>query len=162
MPSRIAITLEQVASLRAMLGDADPDLTHDMIEGETEAFELIGWALDKVAEEETMQEAIANRVASLRDRSKASSSRVDRLRGVIEALMVATGENSARLPEATITLSNRKQGIASIDERQLPDSFFVVTRSVSKSAINAALKEGRSVPGVLLDNGGVVLSIRRK
>lgn len=164
MRSRITITLEEVASLRSMLGDADadPDLVHDMIEGETDAFELMSWALDKISEEETMQEAIANRVLTLRERSKASDGRVTRLRGVIEALMTTAGEMTVRLAEATVTISQKKQGIASIDESQLPDSFFVVSRTVNKSAINTALKDGAIVPGVLLDNGGQTLMIRRK
>lgn len=157
----VKLTLEKVSELRSMLGDADPDLIHDVLEGQTDAFELIDWAIGKIADEESMQEAIAGRIGMLKERKEGSEGRVARLRGVLEALMTAVGEKSLRRPEATLTMMFRNPGIASIDEGQLPERFWKVTRSVSRSAINEALKEG-TVPGVVLDNGGVSLTIRRK
>lgn len=162
MPSKITITIEQVSALRAMLGDADPDLIHDTIQGETDAYELMAWASNKMAEEESFMDAIATRTASLKERAEACKGRVLRLRDVLEALMVATGERSVRLPEATVTLGNRKPGIQSVDESVLPERFFKTTRSVSRSTINEAFAAGEDVPGVVLDNGGVTLTVRRK
>lgn len=162
MTSKITITLEKVAELRAMLGDADAELVHDTLEGQTDVFELIDWALDKMADEDVMQEAIKNRIVSLKERCLASEGRIVRLRGVLEVLMAATGEKTARRPEATVTLGWRKPGIASVDESVLPDQFWRVKREVSKSSINEALAKGEVVPGVVLDNGCQVLTVRRK
>lgn len=162
MPSQIKLTLEKVAELRAMLGDADPDLIRDMIEGETEAFELMDWLLAKEAEEFMFQEAIENRIETLRARQEASGNRRERLRGAIEALMTAIGDKTIRRPDATVTLGWRKPGISSIDESQLPDQFWKIEKKVSRSAINEAFGKGEIVPGVMMDNGGNTLTIRRK
>lgn len=160
--SQIHLTLERVAELRAMLGDADPDLIHDVLEGQTDVFELMDWALGKIADEETFQEAIASRISSLKERSKGSEGRVARLRGVLDALMGSTGERTVRRPEATVSLMVRKPAILEVDESLLPDQFWKETRTVSRSAINEAIKNGEVVAGVTMDNGGYSLTIRRK
>lgn len=162
MTSKITLTLEKVAELRAVLGDADPDLVHDTLEGETDVFELLDWALDKIAEEEAAQEAIASRITALRERSKASEGRVARLRGILEVLIASTGEKSVRRPEATVTLGWKKPGIALIDEAVLPEQFWKIERKVSRAAINEALAKGEAVPGIVFDNGGQTLTVRRK
>jgi hypothetical protein len=159
---KLALTLEKVAELRTMLGDADPDLIHDTLEGETDVFEIMNWLLGKIGDEDAMQEAIATRVAALKERSKASEGRVARLRGALEACMTASGEKSLRLPEATVTIGWKKPGIALIDEAVLPEAFWKVKREVSRSAINESLGRGEVVPGVTLDNGGQTLTVRRK
>jgi Siphovirus Gp157 len=162
MPSRFSLELEKVAEIRAIIGSDDPDLIHDTLEGQTDVYELIDWMLARIGDEESMEEAIENRISALMERKKACEGRIIRLRGAIEACLTATGEKSLRRPEATLTLANRKVSISHIDETILPEKFFKTTRSVSRTTISEALKSGEIVPGVTLDNGGVTLTIRRK
>ena len=162
MAGSLQFTLEKVAELRALLGDADPDLVHDTLEGQTDVFEVMDWLIAKLGDEEGMEEAIASRLKALGERKTACQNRQQRLRDALLACMTATGEKSMRRPEATITVGNKKQGIQSIDETVLPEAFWKVTRSVSRTAINEAMAKGDTVPGVMLDNGGIVLTIRRK
>ena len=158
----IKLELEKVGEIRAMLGDGDPELLHDVLEGQTDIFEIMDWLLGRMADEESMQDAINSRIMSLQDRHTACGGRVKRLRDAIHVCMVAANEKTLRRPEATVTLGNRKPSIQSIDETLLPEQFFKTTRSVSKSAINEAMKNGEVVPGVTMDNGGVSLTVRRK
>ena len=145
-----------------MLGDSDPDLVHDTLEGQTDVFEIMDWLLGKLGDEEAMLDAVAARIAAITERKSGCQGRIDRLRNTLLACMAATGERSLRRPEATITLGVKKQGIQSIDEAALPEAFWKVARSVSRSAINEALAKGEAVPGVVLDNGGQTLAVRRK
>ncbi|HZZ77472.1 MAG TPA: siphovirus Gp157 family protein [Gemmataceae bacterium] len=162
MSGSLQFTLDKVAELRALLGDADPDLVHDTLEGQTDVFEIMDWLLAKLGDEEGMEEAISSRLKALGERKSACQNRQQRLRDALLACMTATGEKSLRRPEATVTMGNKKQGIQSIDETALPEVFFKVSRAVSRSAINEAMAKGETVPGVMLDNGGVTLTVRRK
>ncbi len=159
--SNIRLELEKVAELRSFLGDADPELVHDMLEAETDVYELMDWALDKLADEESIQEAISSRIAALKCRADASERRHERLRSVLLECLKATGERTVRRPEGTLTLKQAKPGILSIDEGVLPERFFVVKKSVSRIVLNEAIGKGEDVPGVILSNGGENLTVRR-
>lgn len=162
MAGSLQFTLEKVQELRALLGDADPDLVHDTLEGETDIFELVDWLLAKLGDEEALEAGIAARVAALQQRKAACDARQQRLRDALLMCMTATGEKTLRRPEATVSVGQKKPGIAHVDETLLPDRFFKTERKVSKSAINEALDKGEAVPGVTMGNGGVSLSVRRK
>jgi hypothetical protein len=162
MTGNLSFTLEKVAEIRALLGDADPELIHDVLEGQTDVFEIMDWLLGKLGDEEGMEEAIAGRVKVLTERKAACQGRQERLRSALHACMVAAGERSLRRPEATVTLSAKKPGIATIDEAELPERFWKVERKVNRSEITTAIRDGEVVPGVLLDNGGETLTVRRR
>lgn len=162
MSGNMHFTLEKVAELRALLGDADPDLIHDTLEGQTDVFEIVDWLLGKLADEEAMQEAIASRIEALAVRKQACGGRIERLRQALLSCMLAVGEKSLRRPEATVSVASRKPGIQAIDETVLPDRFFKTERKVNRADVGVALKDGEVVPGVTLDNGGISLTVRRK
>lgn len=46
------------------------------------------------------------------------------------------------------------------DESKVPDYFFKVERKLDKAALNKAVKEGREIEGVAMDNGGMTVSIK--
>lgn len=162
MPNQLSLTLLNVAEIRALLGDADQDLVHDCLEGQTDVYEIIDWLIGKLGDEDAFVDAIDARVEALASRKQSALGRMERLRDGLRACLNATGERSLRRPEATVTLSAKKTGIAGIDETQLPERFWKVKREVSRSAINEALAAGEVVPGVILSNGGEVLTVRRK
>lgn len=162
MSGSLKIELGRVAELRALLGTDDPELLHDVIEGQTDLFEIMDWLLGKLADEEELETAIASRSAVLGERKKACQNRQQRLRDALLYCMTASDQKSLRRPEATLTLTPRKPGVQAVDEAALPEEFWKVERKVNRSAISDALKEGWIPPGVTLDNGGVALTVRRK
>lgn len=44
------------------------------------------------------------------------------------------------------------------DETKIPEKFFKVKKELNKADLNKAFKEGESIDGVTLDNGGFTLS----
>lgn len=161
MASNFQLELGKVAEIRALLGDADPDLIHDCLDGETDIYLIMDWLIGKLGDEESMEEAIALRVKALGERKTACQGRQARLRGALHACLTATGERSLRRPEATLTIRPVKPSISDVDESVLPERFFKVTKAVSKSLINDALAAGELVPGVVMGNGSESLSVRR-
>lgn len=162
MSGNLQLELGKVADIRALLGTDDPDLLHDVIEGQTDLFEIVDWLLGRLADEEGLEEAIAARVKALGERKAACGNRQDRLRSALLLCMGASGQKSLRRPEATLSVSMKGPGIAHVDESLLPDAYWKTERKVSRSAISDALKAGVEVPGVMLSNGGIALSVRRR
>lgn len=163
--NRIAVELEKVAAVRLRLEElkaTDPELAHDTLEGQTDILEIMSWLLAKLGDEDYHQHAIGERIADLGVRKRDSEGRGERLRSLLAHCVEATGQSPIRLPEATLSLAARPPSAVVTDEAALPEEFWKVRREVSKSAINAAIKEGRDIPGVLLGNGGMTLSVRRK
>src|SRR4051812_47448449 len=105
MTSNLKLAIEQADAIRKLVGDGDPELLHDMLEGETDVFELVDWLIGKIADEEEIQAAIQARVAALSIRATACEGRIERLRSGLLACMNACGEKSMRRPEATVSVS---------------------------------------------------------
>lgn len=143
-------------------GEDDPDLVHDMIEGETDLFALREWAAKKFLDEKAFLSAIKERMGNLSDRKSAAERRMEKMRLVLIDCMNASGEKSWRGPEATISLTVQKPKPVISDESLIPDKFWNVKREINKSAINEAFKDGEQVPGTSLDNGGQSITIRSK
>lgn len=162
MTGSLQLTLQQVAAVREAVGEGDPELLHDCIEGQTDLFEVMDWLIGKLADEECLEAAISDRVKTLGERKSACVARQERIRSALQVCLDASGQKSLRRPEATLTIANRKPGIAHIDEAMLPEQFWKVEKRVNRSAIGEALRDGGQVPGVTLDNGGVSLTVRRK
>jgi hypothetical protein len=164
MTGSLQLALDKVAEIRALLGTDDPELLHDVIEGQTDLFEIMDWLLDKLADEEGMEDAIAARVKSLGDRKGACQNRQQRLRDALLLCMRVSDQKSLRRPEATVSIAQRLPGLHSVDEGVLPYPFkrSETVVKIDRKAILDAIREGQSVPGVTLDNGGVALTVRRR
>lgn len=162
MKHKHIITLSEAVHIRNLVGDADEQLLHDSLEGETDLFELVDELLEQYAEEDAQYEAIQNRLDALSVRKSSSKSRGDRIREALMACLQAGGLDSLRRPEGTLSLTDKKPSVESVDESLLPEQFFKTEKKVSKSAINEALKRGEIVPGITMSNGGPSLTVRRR
>lgn len=143
------------------LGISDTELVLDTLEGQTDIFELLDWMLNKEAEENSNQEAIKMRIEQLINRKKASEVRQASMRSLIEQAMFLIGEKKIKRPEATVSISDKKPSILSVDLDILPEKFVRLKKEADRTAINDAIKSGEIIEGVILSNGGITLSIRR-
>lgn len=86
----------------------------------------------------------------------------DRCREALREAMNATGVTTAKLPAATISLKATPPNVQVIDESLLPDDCVKVERKPIIAVIKEQMSQGRSVPGVILTNGGQTVQIRMK
>lgn len=141
----------------------DEELIADTFEGQTDIYECMDWLLRKIANEATMQEAIAARMTALQKRKLSASTREASWRSILQKAMEATGLKTVKRPEATITLAPKPIGLEVIQEELIPDDYFVIEtiRKLDKKKLKEALVDhGLVVAGVTLDNGGISLRIR--
>lgn len=163
LPSRLDIdeAIKAVLDVRSYLTgdpDADDELTLDMIEGQTDALEMLSALIiarrqadEQVKAMERLSEHYGKRAAAAKKASEAIKSRIGRLAD-------ATGLPQIQRPEGLIHRSRRGPGARVYDETQLPDAF--VKRAPRLDAIRKALLAGEDVPGASLGNGSEFWVIR--
>lgn len=147
-----------VETLRALDVDESDQAWIDSIEGETELFEVCGRIVSRIGDLDTYDAAIKDRMACMKARADRFKGQSQSLRGALMTLMDACGQKKLELPEATLSVSQRKPKRVVTDETRIPEAFWRVKREIDKTAINAA--DG-DVPGTEFDNGGASLTIRR-
>lgn len=153
--------------LRSMRDEdaADEELVTDTIEGETGLFEAIDAALSEIDECEILITGLKKKEQDFEARRKSAEVRADRIRAMIEQAMIATEQQSIRLPSATVSLRTIKPGVVITNEADIPARFWIEQErpapKLDKKALAEALKT-ETITGASLDNGGVGLSVRRK
>lgn len=167
---RLRRETEAAKKLLAMLRDDgnadDAEIVETAIEGETNLLEAVASVIDLIDEEEIVIAGGEAWIKKIQDRVSAKKHRVEMLRASIEQAMLIVEQDKLNLPTATVFVSKRKPGLIVESEADIPSEFFKTPEppapKLDKTALAAALKDGRDVPGARLDNGTVSLSIRRK
>ena len=132
------------------LRDAEERLLLDMIEGETDALEL----MDKLIEHVVADEAL---VDAGKARLKRIEARADRHRAILRAMMEEIGDKLER-PLATLSVSTGPRTAVVVDAKAIPEVYW--RRTVDKQELLRALKNG-PVEGAELSNGAPVLTLRK-
>jgi len=140
----------------------DEDLLRDTIEGETDLHELIAKVFASIDEDAILLAGIAERMEGLKARKARIEKAVERKRAMIEQAMSIGEIRSLTLPSGTLILASKPRALVVENEADVPSDYWKPQPpKLDKSALKAALKDGASVPGASLDNGGSTLVIRR-
>lgn len=142
----------------------DEDLLLDVLEGQTNLFELASALLLAMKGREAHAEGIKILIRDLEDRKAMLEGRAERLRGLLILLLEDAGLKRLPLDIATISIANRgpKPIWPDAPGDDWPAEFVRVRREINKSAINEALREGRPVPALEMDNGKSGLTVRMR
>lgn len=138
----------------------DQELLKDTLEGNTRFNELMERFLGEMRENETLAEAVSERVGRLRERQTRLTHRAQFFRALMHRLMDFAGIKALNLPEAKISVVNSPDKVIITDESAIPDAFMRVTKEPNKTAIKNALKNGSNVTGATLSNGGTTIQVR--
>lgn len=153
-----------VADLKAKYPELEEDsgLFADVLEGETNLFELIDQALDLKLDADEMADAIKARVDGLQVRRKRFEDKSDAMKSIIQQLMAVANQRKITRPVATISLTAARTNTVVSDVAELPQGFFKLERKADIQAITAALSAGETVPGAATVTGKQGLMIRTK
>ena len=174
--------------MRAMIGEEDMALLADTLEGETDLFEAIDTALAEIDESEALILGLKEKEGQFSKRRRAMEERVKRFRSLVEQAMAVAEQQKLRRPTATLTLRKLPPDVVVTSEADIPSEFFVPQPPPPPTLDKAALKEALQkrekklafaasledaeereralaslppIPGVMLNNGGFSLQIRR-
>lgn len=127
----------------------DEELRTDTIEGETDAYRVLGKIVAIERDANSMALAIGERTKELAARKERYTRRKDAMRALLLRLLKAADLNKVSLPEATVSVSKGRAGVEIVDESE-PD----------KTAIKTALDAGEDVPGAVLREGQPSVTVR--
>lgn len=163
-----AVVREELTSylrLKALLEveESDPQAILDTLEGETNLHEALLLIAESALDDETMANAITERIKGLQERKSRAEVTAEHKRALIIMAMERAGLKSVKGPAATLSVRDVPPKVIIDDEAAIPSTFFVPQDPrLDKKAVTEALREGRQVPGASLSNGGVSLTIRVK
>jgi hypothetical protein len=140
----------------------DEVLRTDMVEGSTEAFELLRELEAKRREACTLAGGIAGTIAELQARLGRFERREQALRSLAFRIMTAADLRKVELPEATLSIVNGQPRVLITDETIIPDVLCRIKREPDKTRIKEMLKDGKEVRGAVLSNSEPHISIRTK
>jgi hypothetical protein len=140
----------------------DEILRADMIEGETDAFELLDRIVAQINEAAILAGGTATLVSELDARLKRYERRQAALRELAFKVMQAADLKKAERPAATLSVRAGTPKVVITDEDAVTDDYCRFKREPDKTAIKAVLAAGGYVHGAMLSNGEPSLSIRVK
>lgn len=140
----------------------DDDTICDTADGETSLMEAIDAAVAEMDECAAIVAGCKAQAEVYNARAAKFAGRAERIRGLIEQALVIADIPTAKRSAATITVKQVPPKPIVVDESQIPSRFFSPQPpKLDKAAINSAIADGETVPGVQMDNGGISLQIRR-
>ena len=150
-PRRLMEAMSAAQKLIAELPD-DERLRHDVIEGETQAFEC----LDAYAEQAIADAAL---VKQARERASRLEARANRNRAIVSAILQGLQVKRTERAMFTASLAQRTEVVEVPTNEELPSAF--VRTAPDKVLIGKTLRSGERVPGFeLQDKTDVTLTIR--
>lgn len=146
----------------AQLAGEDPDFIRDAIEGETSLIEIVAALAAADGEDDAIIEGINIYQKKLTDRKSRIEIRKDIRRALIASAMDLAELKKLETPAGTISLKAVAPKAIVNDESAIPSEYFETPPpKLNKTALTAALKECRNIPGATLSNGGSTIQIRR-
>lgn len=113
-------------------------------------------------DDEMLVTGIKERIDQLRSRAERLSARAAAKREAVLSAMIETGRKKIEAPDCTVSIRSTPASVVITDETAIPDSYLKPQPpKVDKAALRDALKQGASIPGAMLSNGGQSLAIRR-
>lgn len=153
-PKRIEQAMSAAMKLRDMLkssDDVDHQLLADMIEGETDAMEL----LDRILETSIADKMLAEAAYA---RSKRLEERADRCRTLALSMLEEMGLTKVERAVYTASVADGPQSVVITSTAKIPADYW--RQSPDKEAIKKALKDKPdAVPGAELSNPKPVLRV---
>lgn len=155
-----AIAAKAIKEELRALGQIDPQLMEDMVEGETNFFEEITYAAKKLGELTAMEDGLQRYIDKLTLRKGFLAGQQSRIRNTMLKAMQLADEKTVRTIVATLTRSASSARVLILDEKLLPDDCVEIERKASKTKIKDKLQKGQKVPGAEMSNGGETLTVR--
>lgn len=150
---------EQIAEL----AQGDEEFIRDTLEGEMDFEGIVEKLLGEIGEDEALAKGIEGYEAELAARKQRLTNRAKFKRTLICTALEIAGRKKMELAVGTVTLSAVKAKAIVTEEADIPAEFFKPQPpKLDQTALSAALREGREVPGATLSNGGSSITIRRK
>jgi hypothetical protein len=150
-----------LAQMADIIGD-DEDAKRDLVEGETNLRDAIALTVQQIGEDEAALAGLGGYIDALKNRAERIKQRRENMRTAIAVALEMAHEKKIETAFGTVTLRAASRVAIVTEESEIPSQFWKPQPpKLDKSAVTKALKDGQSIPGATLSNGGNSITIRR-
>jgi hypothetical protein len=149
--------------LEAEFPEADEEALLDTLEGMTRLTDMLAEVLRSCLEDQSFAAALKARVADMQARLSRFEERARKKRELVAAVMENAGLKKLMEPDFTVSLRPARAPLVIIDEESVPGDFWKPQPAkLDRQGLIVALGAGRDIPGALLGNPAMTLSVRTK
>ena len=167
MPSPLSLELHHHEYLREQLVKQFPEETEetlaDTLEGETNLHEMLARVLRSAMDDRAIADGLGRRICDMETRKQRIVDRANKKRALVLEIMERAGIKKLADPEFTATLRAAPAPVIITDEVLIPFEFWRQGDPVLKrKELRQALAAKRIVPGAVLGNAPMTISVRTK
>ncbi len=149
--------------LEADFPDADEECLRDTLEGLTNLTDMLAEVLRSQLEDQAFASALRARMADMQERLSRLDERARKKRELVTSVMEQAGLKKLMEPDFTVSLRPSRPPLTIIDERAIPGDFWKPQAAkLDRQGLISVLGAGRDIPGALLGNAPMTISVRTK
>ncbi len=149
--------------LEAAFPDADEETLMDTLEGMTSLTDSLAELLRSSLEDQTFATALRGRMSDMQARCGRFEERARKKRELVCTVMEEAGVRKLTEPDFTVSLRASRAPLMVIDEDSIPGDFWKAQAPrLDRLGLISALSGGRDIPGAVLGNPAMTISIRTK
>jgi hypothetical protein len=149
--------------LAADFPDADEECLRDTLEGLTNLTDMLAEVLRSALEDQALGSALRSRIGEMQARLSRIEERARKKRDLVCAVMERADVRKLMEPDLTVSLRPSRAPLVVTDEEVIPEGYWKAQApKLDRQGLFAALSAGRDVPGALLGNAPMTISVRTK
>ena len=167
MNPRLRHELNEYQYLRERLIAESPETDEvtlrDTLEGLSSLGDVLAAVVRSYLDDLTLAAAVAMRIEEMEERLSRIEHRADTKRKLVTTVMKSTDIKKLAEPDFTASLRTVPPPLVVTDEKRIPLDFWKPQApKLDRDGLSAALKSGAAVPGAMLGNAQMTLSVRTK
>ncbi len=149
--------------LEADFPDADEECLRDTLEGLTNLTDMLAEVLRSALEDQAFVTALRSRIGDMQARLSRIEERARKKRDWVCSVMERADVRKLTEPDLTVSLRPSRAPLVLTDEEVIPEGYWKAQApKLDRQGLIAALSAGRDVPGALLGNAPMTISVRTK
>ncbi len=151
------------AQLEAEFPDADEETLLDTLEGMTNLTEMLAEVLRSCLADQDLASALRTRMGDMQERLTRFEERARKKRELVTSVMEQADLKKIAESDLTVSLRPSRPPLMIIDEAAIPRDFLKPQPDkLDRLGLIAALRDGRDIPGAVLGNPPMTISVRTK
>jgi hypothetical protein len=151
------------AELRQEYAELDDETLADTLEGLSDLPDILKQVIRSSLDDEVMAEALRSRLSDMRERLERIETRHDRKRALVSSTMTKAGLAKVIADDFSVSLRHGAPKLEITEERAISAAFLIMQPPrIDRAGLLAALKQGETVDGAVLQEGLSYVQVRTK
>ena len=149
--------------LEADFPDVDEETLRDTLEGMTNLTDMLAEVLRSQLGDQDLVTALKARITDMQARCGRIEERARKKRELVTSVMERADLKKLMEPDLTVSLRPTRPPLAVVDEEAVPEEFWKPQPpKLDRQGLISALAAGRDIPGAILGNPHMTISVRTK